>query len=145
MKLKSADDVIHAYIETILPQIDPSGFILTNNEMEFKNDTMSSVLTRLDTEHKFTTVYFPRGNSRLENLHTLLKRSISKYIDILDIEWDKCLNLATYAFNISLSSDNCSSPYYIVYGKEPINAELKELEELHRYTGINCGLSACSS
>ena len=59
---------------------------------------------------------------------------------VLDIKWDKCLNLATYAFNISPSSDNCSSPYYIVYGREPINTELKELKELHRYTGTNCGL-----
>ena len=140
MKLKSADDVIHAYIETILPQIDPSRFILTDNGTEFKNDTMKSVLIRLNMEHKFTIVYFPRGNSRLENLHALLKRSISKYIDLLDVEWDRCLNLATYAFNISPSSDNCSSPYFIVYDKEPIDAELKELEELHRYTGTNCGL-----
>ena len=85
-------------------------------------------------------VYFPRGNSRLENSHALLKRPISKYINLLDVEWDRCLNLATYAFNISPSSDNCSSPYYIVYGKEPINAELNELEDLHRYTGTNCGL-----
>ena len=143
MKLKSADDVIHAYVETILPQIDPSRFILMDNGTEFRNDTISNVLIRLNIEHKFTTVYFPRGNSRLENSHALLKRSISKYIDLLDVEWDKCLNLAMYAFNISPSSDNCSSPYYIVYGKEPIDAELKELKELkelHRYTGINCGL-----
>ena len=111
-----------------------------DNGIEFKNDTMSNVLSRLNTEHKFTMVYFPRGNSRLENLHALLKRSVSKYIDILDVEWDKCLNLATYAFNILPSSDNCSSSYYVVYGKEPIDAELKELKELHRYTGINCGL-----
>ena len=123
MKSKSADDVIHAYVETILPQIGPSRFILMDNGTEFKNDTMSNVLSRLNTKHKFTMVYFLRGNSRLENLHALLKRSISKYIDILDIEWD-----------------NCSSPYYIVYGKEPIDTELKELKELHRYTGINCGL-----
>ena len=140
MKLKSADDVIHAYIETILARIGPSIFILMDNRTEFKNDTMNSVLIRLNTEHKFTMVYFPRGNSRLENLHALLKRSISKYIDLLHVEWDRCLNLATYAFNISSSSDNCSSPYYIVHGKEPINAELKGLEELHRYTGTNCGL-----
>ena len=140
MKSKLADDVIHAYVETILPQIGPSRFILTDNGTEFKNDTMNSVLIRLNTEHKFTMVYFPGGNSRLENSHALLKRSISKYIDLLDVEWDRCLNLATYAFNISPSSDNCSSPYYIVYDKEPINAELKELEELHRYAGTNCGL-----
>ena len=140
MKSKSADDVIHAYVETILPQIGPSRFILTDNGTEFKNDTMAKVLNRLNTEHKFTMVYFPRGNSRLENSHTLLKRSISKYIDILDVEWDKCLNLATYAFNISPSSDNCNSPYYLVYGREPIDAELQELEELHKYAGTNCGL-----
>ena len=140
MKSKSTDDVIHAYVENILPQIGPSRFILTDNGMEFKNDTMGNVLNRLNTEHRFTMVYFPRGNSRLENSHALLKRSISKYIDILDVEWEKCLNLATYAFNISPSSDNCSSPYYIVYGKEPIDTELKELEELHRSTGVNCGL-----
>ena len=140
MKSKSANDVIHAYIKTILPQIGPSRFISRDNRIEFKNDTMGNVLNRLNTEHRLTMVYFPRGNSRLENSHALVKRSISKYIDILDIEWDKCLNLATYAFNISPSSDICSSPYYIVYSKEPINAELKELQELHRYTGINCGL-----
>ena len=140
MKSKLADNVIHAYLETILPQIGPSRFILMDNGTEFKNDTMNSVLVRLNMEHKFTMVYFPRGNSRLENLHTLLKRSISKYIDLLDVEWDRYLNLATYAFNISPSSDNCSSPYFIVYGKEPINTELKELEELHRYTGTNCRL-----
>ena len=90
MKSKSTDDIIHAYVETILPQIGPSRFILMDNGTEFKNDTMDKVLNRLNTEHKFTTVYFPRGNSRLENLHALLKRSISKYIDILDVEWAKC-------------------------------------------------------
>ena len=90
MKSKSAEDVIHAYIKTILPQIGPSRFILMDNKTEFKNDTIGNVLNRLNTEHKFTTVYFPRGNSRLENLHALLKRSISNYIDILDVEWDKC-------------------------------------------------------
>ena len=73
MKSKSADDVIHAYVETILPQIGPSRFILMDNGTEFKNDTMGKVLNRLNTEHKFTTVYFTRGISRLENLHTLLK------------------------------------------------------------------------
>ena len=133
MKLKSADDVIHAYVEIILPQIGPSRFILTDNGTEFKNNTMSKVLNSLNTEHKFTTVYFPRRNTRLENLHALLKQSISKYIDILDVEWDKCLNLATYAFNISPS-------YYLVYGREPIDAELQELEELHKYAATNCGL-----
>ena len=63
IKSKSADDVIHAYVETILQQIGPSRFILTDNGTEFKNDTMSNVLNWLNTEHKFTTVYFPRGNS----------------------------------------------------------------------------------
>ena len=59
---------------------------------------------------------------------------------MLNEQWDKCLNLATYAFNTSPGSDNSSSPYFLVFGKEPLDAELKELEELHRYTGLNYGL-----
>ena len=108
--------------------------------MEFKNDTMKEVLHRLNTEHKFTTVYFLRGYSRLENLHTLLKRSMGKYMDMLNEQWDKCLNLISYAFNISPSSDNCSSMYFLVFSKEPLDAGLRELEELHHYSGSNCGL-----
>ena len=111
-----------------------------DNGMEFKNDTMREVLHRLNTEHKFTTVYFPRENSRLENSCTLLKRCISKYMDMLNKQWDKFINLATYAFNILPSCDNSSSPYFLVFGKEPLDAELKELEELHYYSGSNCGL-----
>ena len=133
MKWKSADDVIHMYIESILPRIGPSKFILTHNRTEFKNKTMREVLHRLNTEHKFTMVYFPKGNCRLENSHTLLKRCMSKYMDMLNKQWHKCLNLATYAFNISPSSDNSNSPYFLVFGKEPVDAELKELEELHRF------------
>ena len=64
---------------------------------------------------------------------------MSKYMDILNEQWDKCLNLATYAFNISPSSDHSNGPYFLVFGKEPLDAELNELEELHEYTGLNCG------
>ena len=61
-------------------------------------------------------------------------------MDMLNEQWDKCLNLATYAFNILPSSDNSSSLYFLVFGKEPLDAELKELEELHCYSSSNCGL-----
>ena len=85
---------------------------------------MREVLHRLNTEHKFTKVYFPKGNSRLENSHALLKRCMSKYMDMLNEQWDKCLNLATYALNISPSCDNSSRLYFLVFGKESLDAEL---------------------
>ena len=59
MKLKSADDVIHAYVETILPQIGPSRFILTDNGTEFKNDTKNSVLIRLNWSINLLRYTFP--------------------------------------------------------------------------------------
>ena len=54
-------------------------------------------------------------------------------MDMLNEQWDKCINLATYAFNISPSCHNFSSSYFLVFGKEPLDAELRELEELHHY------------
>ena len=41
---------------------------------------------------------------------------------------------------VALGLPQTRAASHIVYGKEPIDAELKELEELHRYTGTNCGL-----
>ena len=61
-------------------------------------------------------------------------------MDMLNEQWDKCLNLTTYAFNILPSCDNSSSPYFLIFVKEPLEAELRELEELHHYSGSNCGL-----
>ena len=61
-------------------------------------------------------------------------------MDMLNEQWDKCLNLAIYAFNILPSSDDYNSLYFLVFGKEPLDAELRELEELHYYSGSNCGL-----
>ena len=57
-------------------------------------------------------------------------------MNMLNEQWDKCLNLATY----SPSSNNSNSPYFLVFGKDPLDAKLKELEELHHYSGSNCGL-----
>ena len=84
MKSKLVDDVIHPYIESILPRIGPSKSIITDNGMEFKNETMIEVLHRLNTEHNSTIVYFPKGKSRLENSHALLNICISKYMDMLN-------------------------------------------------------------
>ena len=137
-KSKSADNIIHSNVESILPRIGLSKYILTDNGI--LKHTMREVLQRLNMEHKFTMVYFPRGNSRLENSQALLKRCMTKYMDMLNKQWDKCLNLATYTFNISPICDNSSSPYFLVFGKEPLDAELRELEELHHYSGANCGL-----
>ena len=61
-------------------------------------------------------------------------------MDMLNDQWDKCLNLATYTFNISPSCDNSSSLYFQVFDKKPLDAELRELEEIHCYSGSNCGL-----
>ena len=48
--------------------------------------------------------------------------------------------LANYVFNILPSADNASRPYLLVFGKEPLDAELNKLEELHCYSRLNCGL-----
>ena len=50
---------------------------------------------------------------------------MSKYIDMLNEQY------------ILPSSDNSNSPYPLVFGKEPVDAELKELD---RYTGLNSDL-----
>ena len=56
------------------------------------------------------------------------------------------IGVQIFSFVINKAIGHCSDfatnylDDIIVYGKESINVELKELEELYRYTGTNCGL-----
>ena len=138
---KTAEAVINAYTLHIFTRFGASKFILSDNGKEFKNHILQEVCNKLNTEHKFSNAYYPKGNSRIENVHNFLKRSIAKYQDTYSqLEWDDAIYLACYAFNISETCDNLNSPFFINHGKHPLDPQLKMLHTSQHYFGNNQGL-----
>ena len=122
---KSAESVISAYTTSVYSWFGSLRFLLSDNGKEFKNHLFQEVCRKLCIQHKFSNVYYPKGNSRIKNVHNFLKQSISKNCDIyLNLEWDVAIHLACYAFNISETCDNMNSPFFINHGWHPLDTQL---------------------
>ena len=81
LKSKHVEDVIKAYIDHICCPFGPSRKILMDNGTEFKNKLWTEVFDRLKTEQKFTPIYSPQCNGRIEGFHKFLKAAIVKQLE----------------------------------------------------------------
>ena len=79
LKTKTADEVSLAYMKETLPKTFCPKFILQNNDTEFRNEHLMSVIYSLGIKHIYSNPYYPKGNSRMENIHNFLKCTIAKF------------------------------------------------------------------
>ena len=98
LKTKCMEDVIKAYIDHICCTFGPSKKILTDNGTEFKNKLWTEVFEKLKIEQKFTPIYSPQFNGRIEGFHKFLKATIAKQLET-HVEWDNLVWKATAAYN----------------------------------------------
>ena len=124
MSLKTADEVLLAYIKKVLPKTSCSKFILQDNGTKFKNEQLMSIFDILSTKQIQSNSYYPRGNSRIKNVHNFLKRTIAKFMYGSQVKWDDALPLATYTPSI----DDLESPFYLVHGRNPLEGGLSNLQ-----------------
>ena len=98
LKSKCAEDMIKAYIDHICCPFGPSRKILTDNDTDFKNKLWTEVFDKLKTEQKFTPIYSPQCNGRIEGFHKFLKATIAKQLEN-HVKWDDLVWKATAAYN----------------------------------------------
>ena len=68
----------------------------------------------------YTTAYHPNTNGLCERANGTLKRIIGKYVNEKHKNWDQFVSRATFAMNIATHSVTQKSPYFLLYGREPI-------------------------
>ena len=119
LKTKTADEVSMAYMKEILSKTPCPKFILQDNGTELKNEQLMSTFNNLGIKCIYSNLYYPKGNSKIENVHNILKWTIAKFTYDSQLEWDDALPLATYCYNIAPSVDEPESPFYLVHGRDP--------------------------
>ena len=117
LKSKKAEDVINAYINHICCSFGPSRKILTDNGNEFKNKLWTEVFDKLKTEQKFTPIYSPQCNNRIEGFHKFLKATIAKQLENC-VEWDDLVWKATAAYNFFPTESSGMAPFFLMFGRE---------------------------
>ena len=117
LKSKHAEDVIKAYIDHICCPFGPLRKILTDNGTEFKNKLWTEVFEKLKTEQKFTPIYLPQCNSRIEGFHKFLKATIAKQLETR-VQWDDLVWKATAAYNFFPTESSGAAPFFLMFEHE---------------------------
>ena len=139
LKSKHAEDVIKAYIDHICCTFGPSRKILTDNGTEFKNKLWTEVFEKLRTEQKFTPIYSPQCNSRIEGFHKFLKATIAKQLET-HVEWDDLVWKATAAYNFFPTESSGLAPFFLMFGHEAAVKHTLLESENPTYLGTNEGM-----
>ena len=139
LKSKTAEEVTMAYIKHILPTTSCSTFIVQDNSTKFENSQLVATFKLLGIKPIYSSPYRPQGNSRLENMHNFLKCTISKFLHSSMLEWDDILPIAAYIYNIAPTVNDLKSPFFLVFGRDPLKGRLSHLQNYCRYLGTEPG------
>ena len=135
LKTKTAEEVIQAYIDHIYSRFGGSLKILSDNGTEFKNKLFEQIVKELGVEYKlYTPTYHPASNGHIEGFHAFLKACIAKHI-ALQIEWDALIPLACAAYNFIPNEHSKESPFFLMFGRDPVLPLNTLLELKLRYLG----------
>ena len=108
--------------------------VLSDNGTEFKNKLMEEVSKELGVEYKvYSPPYRPQSNWRIESFHYFLKACVAKHINP-QLEWDDVL-LACAAYNFLPNEHSRESPFFLMYGRDPLFPLNKLLQPKRRYLG----------
>ena len=139
LKSKHAEDVIKAYIDHICCTFGPSRKILMDNGTKFKNKLWTEVFEKLRTEQKFTPIYSPQCNGRIEGFHKFLKATIAKQLETC-VEWDELVWKATAAYNFFPTESSGQAPFFLMFGREAAVKHTLLESENPKYLGTNEGM-----
>ena len=82
----------------------------------------------------YTPPYCPASNGRIEGFHVFLKACISKHISH-QLEWDDLVPLACAAYNFIPNEHSKESPFFLMFGRDPVLPLNTLLEPKIRYMG----------
>ena len=139
LKSKHAEDVIKAYIDHICCIFGPSRKILTDNRTEFKNKLWTEVFEKLRIEQKFTPIYSPQCNSRIEGFHKFLKTTIAKQLES-HVSWDDLVWKAMAAYNFFPTESSGIAPFLLMFGREAAVKHTLLESENPKYLGTDDGM-----
>ena len=126
---------LQAYIDNVYSKFGGSIKILSDNGTEFKNKVFEQVAKELGVVYKlYTPLYHPASNGRIEGFHAFLKACISKHISPW-LEWDDLVPLACAAYNFIPNEHSKESPFFLMFGRDPVLPLNTLLEPKIRYMG----------
>ncbi|KAG1106818.1 hypothetical protein G6F42_016601 [Rhizopus arrhizus] len=115
----SMEAVADFIYEEIVMRFGCPSEIVTDRGANFTSGLVAAYTKRVGINHKLTSAFHPRTNSKVERYNGVIKQMLRKYVNGAIHRWDDFVNAALWASRIRVHSTTGFSPYYLVYGREP--------------------------
>ena len=104
-----------------------------------QNKLRTEVFEKLRREQKFTPIYSPQCNSRIEGFHKFLKAMIAKQLETC-VECDNLVWKATAAYNFFPMESSGIAPFFLMFGCEAAVKHTLLESENPKYLRTNDGM-----
>jgi len=106
-------------VDAVISKFGLPDSIVSDRDVRFTGAFFKTLEVRLGTRLHTTTAFHPQGDGQSERMIRLLQESLRHFVCYTQNDWDKYLQLATFAINNADSQSTGQSPFYLNYGRHP--------------------------
>ena len=134
-KSKSAETVAQILIEKIIPRHSCPRVIVSDNGTEFCNAIIEQISAFFNIKRIRTSIFHPQGNGKCERFNRVQNDMLAKMVSPSQRDWDTKLPAILSAYRSAKNETTKYSPFYILYGRDPILPMDTLLSPKYRYQG----------
>ena len=134
-KSKSAETVAQILIEYIIPRHSCPRVIVSDNGTEFCNAVIEQISAFFNIKHIRTSVYHPQANGKCERFNRVQNDMLAKLVDRSQRDWDTKIPGILSAYRTAKNESTKFSPFYVLYGRDPVLPVDTLLAPKYRYQG----------
>ena len=94
--------------------------LLSDRGTAFMSDLVRSLCKAMNIKKIFTSSYHPATDGLVERFNQTLSNMISAFVSKNQRNWDEFLPQLAMAYNASIHESTNFSPYFLLFGREPI-------------------------
>ena len=114
--------LVHEYIYKVYLPFKRMEKFLSDNGTSFINEHWRNLAKALSFTHIQSSPRNPRANSRIENMHNFLKRTMKKIRHgDKSVKWHEAIQIAAHYYNTFPSTSNGHSPFLLQFSTECSN------------------------
>jgi hypothetical protein len=116
----TADQIVKFIYEEIVMRFSCPAEIVTDRGANFMSKIVNQYIKKIKSNHVLTSAFHPRTNSKCERLNQTFKHMLTKYVKGNTHSWDEFIETSLFSCRIRKHATTGMSPYYMVYGIDPV-------------------------
>lgn len=92
----------------------------TDQGREFVNQLNRKLFQLAGVDHRISSAYHPQTNGLDERLNQTIARTLLKYINEEQDDWDDYLECILFSYRTSIHASTKYTPFYLMYGRDAV-------------------------